>query len=107
MQAAFKDVVCPIPGWPAFARKIAENPALEAFPSFTDLSVKCLLYYEAKLVSLRKSLHEAECKDYFGGNTQSHFAQDLEYLTECNEAREQRELVEEIGTVLNKYSKLL
>lgn len=103
-----EDVTRPVPGWPAFARKIASTPAFKAFPSFTDLDVKCLLYYQAKLISLRKKLHEAEYNDYVRGDSlQSHFAGNLEYLMECEEGSEQRKLIEEIGTVLDKYSRPL
>jgi hypothetical protein len=50
----------PVPGWPSLARFISQTPDLEAFPSFSDLAIKSLLYYQAELASLRKELNKAE-----------------------------------------------
>jgi hypothetical protein len=100
------------PGWPALARTIADNAALEAFPSFADLNVKSLLYYQAELVLLRKKLHFAEFNDHRNGDaTQKKFAGDLQGL--INNVRDkpkveqpkQWQLIEEIRFVLDKYSK--
>jgi hypothetical protein len=102
------DVNGPVPGWPAFARIIANKPAFQAFPSFADLSAKSLLYYQAELISLRKKLHEAEYEDHYQGDgDQTYFAEDLDYLIEYGRREEkpkQWELMEQIRTVLNKYS---
>jgi len=54
----------PVPGWPTLAAIITERPDLGSFPTFTDLSVKSLLYYQAELIFLRKRLHKAEWKEY-------------------------------------------
>jgi hypothetical protein len=68
------------------ARVIARNPELEALPSFSDLAIKSLLYYQEELISLRKQLHEAEYQDYFQGDgASSYFAEDLEWLFDARE----------------------
>jgi hypothetical protein len=50
----------PVPRWPSLARLIASSPALEAFPSFLNLAIKSLLYYQAGLIHLRKELHRVK-----------------------------------------------
>jgi hypothetical protein len=108
----------PVPGWPLLAKVIAKNPSLEAFPTFTDLSIKSLLYYQAELIYLRKKLHRAEWTDYRhseGENDKSHFAENLELfivaqdeaLKKGEEPPEQWEIIEKIRTTLEKYSKLV
>lgn len=106
------DVETATSGWPALARTIADNAALEAFPSFADLHVKSLLYYQAELVLLRKKLHFAEFNDHRNGDaSQKKFAGDLQGL--INNVRDkpkdkqpnQWQLIEEIRFVLDKYSK--
>jgi len=88
-----------------------KRPAFEAFPSFTDLNVKSLLYYEAQLILLRKKLHDAECDDYYNGDQlQQSYSQSMELLIESAEDSGmippgQWSLIEEIRTVLAKYSK--
>jgi hypothetical protein len=57
------DLSKPHPGWPQLAKLISETPDFEAFPAFTDLNVKSLLYYQAELTMLRKKLHAAEYAD--------------------------------------------
>lgn len=77
------DVNDPVTGWPVLSRIIAKNPELEAFPSFGDLMVKSLLYYQAELISLRKDLHQAEWADKRQVNSEDdcdHFAENLELL---------------------------
>lgn len=64
LDAASDDAKRPVPGWPLLANITAGKPELEAFPSFMDLKIKSLLYYQAELVSLRKKLHKAEYADY-------------------------------------------
>lgn len=58
------NVNIPVPGWPRLAQNVAANPGMESFPSFADLSIKSLMYYQAELIYLRKRLHQAEFKDY-------------------------------------------
>lgn len=53
----------PLPGWPELAKVISTTPDFEAFPAFTDLNLKSLLYYQAELTLLRRKLHEAEYDD--------------------------------------------
>lgn len=108
---SMKDVNTPVPGWPALTRVIARNPELEAFPSFSDLAIKSLLYYQAELVYLRKQLHQVEYRDYFHGNEpESNFAEDLEQLFMVRESGTEPEqwiIMEKIRRVLEKYSALL
>lgn len=107
------DVNFPIPGWPKLARTIADKTAFAAFPSFTDLNVKSILYYQAALIRLRKELHKTEVQDYFhGDNTQGHFAEDLDWLldsenTDPEKNPEQFKILEKIRVILDKYSKPL
>ena len=105
-----EDVNQPVPGWPALARLMADRPALEAFPSFTDLSLKSLLYYQAELISLRKELHEAEWKDLRSPDEEysSKFAGNLDLwivLGQGDKKPEQCELIDRIRIVLDKYRK--
>jgi Family of unknown function (DUF6594) len=116
-QDPSKDVNKQVPGWPELAKLIAENPDLEAFPAFTDLQIKSLLYYQAELIYLRKELHAAEWNDHRNGNSSdgsSEFATDLELLyLVASAARDdenvttpkQWELMVQIREVLEKYSK--
>ncbi|KAE9369842.1 hypothetical protein N431DRAFT_414165 [Stipitochalara longipes BDJ] len=111
---SIEDVNGPVPGWPAMARIIDNKPALEAFPSFKDLNIKSLLYYQAELIRLRKELHEAEFRDFYEGDgkgLQTLFAEDLDSLMESvrlqNEKPKQWEVMERIRTVLDKYNTAL
>jgi hypothetical protein len=105
---SLEDVNGTIPGWPALARRIANKPAFQAFPSFTDLNMKSLLYYQAQLVSLRRKLHEEEYNDFYHGEgAQTRIAEDLDYLIDSEVKPIQLELIEQIRTVLDKYSKLV
>lgn len=104
------DVNTPVPGWPALSRTISNKSAFEAFPSFTDLNVKSLLYYQAELISLRKKLHQEEFKDHYNATEtkQLRFAENLDYLIACGKQTpkpKQWELIEQIRVVLEKYSK--
>lgn len=109
--ASREDVNTSVPGWPALARVIARNPELEAFPAFSDLAIKSLLYYQAELIYLRKQLHDAEWNDYFyGGDPEANFADDLDWLFYARESgTEPRQwaIMEKIRGVLEKYSALL
>jgi hypothetical protein len=111
------DVNIPVDGWPLLANIIAETPDLEAFPTFTDLSIKSLLYYQAELIFLRKQLHEQEWKDFRHpkerGCNARHFATDLELffldrdkaIKNGKQPPQQWLLIEKIRTVQEKYSK--
>jgi hypothetical protein len=105
------DVNIPVPGWAAMATRIANRPAFEAFPAFTDLNVRSLLYYQAELIFLRKKLHEEEYKNhYLGEGAQLRIARNLDFLIASGRGKqksEQWELIEQIRTVLDKYSKPL
>jgi hypothetical protein len=39
---------------------MVENADLQAFPAFTDLKIKSLLYYQAQLADSRARLHQLE-----------------------------------------------
>jgi len=71
----------PVPGWPVLARVITKNLNLEAFPTFTDLSIKSLPYYDAELIYLRKRLHRAELTDYrYEEDDNAFFGENLEHF---------------------------
>jgi hypothetical protein len=122
-SVAIEDVTGTVPGWPALARTIANKPAFVAFPSFNDLNVKSLLYYQAELIKLRKELHETEYQDYFHGDaSQIHFAEDLDWLfdsvqsdseqkdsdqKDSEQSPEQLRILEKIRIILDKYNAAL
>jgi hypothetical protein len=114
------DVNRPVPGWPTLAKVMAQTPDFEAFASFKDLSIKSLLYYQAELIYLRKSLHKLEWEDYRQSDlvVNSSFANDLTTLIEARddsiankkpdrpvELPQQWVLIEKIRSTLDKYSK--
>lgn len=112
-----KDVNIPVLGWPTLANVIAQKSDLEAFPTFRDLNIKSLLYYQAELVHLRKKLHKAEWADFltsddeslastYGDNLRSLFV-DRDSSTDSIPLPEQWVLIEKIRTVLEKYSEPL
>jgi hypothetical protein len=107
----------PIAGWPTLAKVVTDNPGLEAFPSFRDLNIKSLLYYQAELDRLRDKLHEQEWKDHRSrqelgelesleslnpGERVDHLLE-LKY-EEDEETRAQYDLIIEIRAVLKAYS---
>ncbi|PVH73066.1 hypothetical protein DL98DRAFT_501515 [Cadophora sp. DSE1049] len=114
------DVDKPVPGWPKLARTVADQPAFAAFPSFTDLNVKSLLYYQAQLIRLRKELHKMEFQDYlFGDNSEpkdpgktGSGQEDVEHAESEQKVpeekgREQLIILEKIRTILDKYNNAL
>lgn len=100
-------------GWPELAQLITKHPDLEAFDPFRELHIKSLLYYQAELDGLRKSLHDAEWEDHRHGDFEQ--AKDIgkrvdrlldcEYNTTNPEGRHQLELINKIRQVLKAYSK--
>lgn len=102
-----------MPGWPTAAKLIAETPDFQAFPSFTDLNIKSLLYYQAELVSLRELLQEAELEDNLHGEKNgvddaSKFAENLDFLFDSRKQdRKSKQwiYIKEIRDVLKNYSK--
>jgi hypothetical protein len=112
------DVNFPVPGWPSLANLISENRALEAFPSFADLSIKSLLYYQAELVYLRKALHKIEYRGYYhpsnNGDPSHFFAGNISELHRVRhqailankDCSEQWILIEKIRATLDKYCEL-
>jgi hypothetical protein len=97
-------------GWPGLARLLAVNTDLQAFPTFTELNIKSLLYYQAELVILEKDLHEVEWRDQ-RDTTGAHneLSQRVDFLISSdddgdNRARMQIKLIKRIRVVLDKYS---
>ncbi|KUJ08852.1 uncharacterized protein LY89DRAFT_741686 [Mollisia scopiformis] len=83
------DVNKPVPGWPSLAKTVADTRGFAAFPSFTDLNVKSLLYYQAQLIRLRKELHKTEFEDYFhGADPERNFADDLDWMFDVDDSRQ-------------------
>jgi hypothetical protein len=117
LGSASEDVKRPVLGWPLLAKIMAGKPDLEAFPSFTDLNIKSLLYYQAELVSLRSKLHKAEyddCRNTDTNEPASSYAYDLDFLFAARDNEddpadwpEQWKLMERMRIVLTKYSKRL
>lgn len=116
---AATDVNNPVPGWPSLAKRIISRNEFEAFPSFSDLAIKSLLYYQAELVHLRKKLHKAEWADFrrdppddAASIPAARFAEDINLLFEARDQAiqentqlpEQWILIEQIRTTLDKYS---
>ncbi|KAE9378488.1 hypothetical protein N431DRAFT_501113 [Stipitochalara longipes BDJ] len=58
------DLTKPCHGWPELANVICKQPGFEAFPSYKDLHIKSLLYYQAELDGIRRELHEQEWIDH-------------------------------------------
>jgi hypothetical protein len=97
-----------LPGWPTVATIMAADDDFQAFPSFLDLNIKSLLYYQAELVSLRKQLHTAEWEDSRRKGlpfpSPSTFSNDVECLL-LRPDSEQWKYIDKIREVLTKYSK--
>ncbi|KAH8672829.1 hypothetical protein BGZ60DRAFT_557793 [Tricladium varicosporioides] len=112
----------PIPGWPKFSNLITTNPGLEAFPSYRDLNIKSLLYYQAELDTLREKLYKRELYDYNAlqslpeseRGAHPHPAEDVDHLlameddgNDLNAEPAQRDLIVEIRKVLKAYNEAL
>jgi len=106
-----------VDGWPKLARLISDNPGFEAFPSFKDLNIKMLLYYQAELHLLKEKLRKRECDDCIESERrQNNFCSanvynnrfehllSLKELDKNNPDREQYNLVMEMRLLLEKYS---
>lgn len=107
------DLSKPLPGWPQLAKLISETPDFEAFPAFTDLNLKSLLYYQAELTLLRKKLHKAEYADSHtldhDGLQPSAYAKRVDKMLLSRSAdnpkwQKQWTLIKEIRGVLKEYS---
>ncbi len=107
------DLEQPLHGWPEVAKLMAKYPGFEAFPTFKDLQLKSLLYYQAELVALRRKLHELEWEDHRNSdfNGAEVICKRVDKLLICGarekdpDARKQMELVSKIRTVLKDYSR--
>lgn len=98
----------PLHGWPKVAQVLAKTPDFQAFPAFTDLNIKSLLYYQVELTQLREKLHEKEYEDYREGENRgiksaSRFARSAHKLIASGETK-QWALVKQIRDVLKEYS---
>jgi hypothetical protein len=105
----------PVPGWPTLAKVVTDNPGLEAFPTFRDLNIRSLLYYQAELDRLRKELYEKEWADHTSFqnlgelerlealNTSENWDHMFESQFEDN-TKAQYDLIVEIRKVLKEYS---
>ncbi|CZR51178.1 uncharacterized protein PAC_01053 [Phialocephala subalpina] len=113
-SAVADDVTKPVSGWPRLAKIITEKPDLESFPTFKDLGIKSLLYYQAELIYLRKQLHKAEWDDYRlsqEGDSENEYAENLHRFISAHERalKNNKEpppqwiYIDRIRTVLEKY----
>jgi hypothetical protein len=113
-----EDLEHPVHGWPEVAKLIAKYPDFEAFPTFKDLQLKSLLYYQGELDYLRKELHKLEWQDHRDGTFvgAEQLSERVDTLVVCGEigreekdstAGQQMELVERIRTVLKNYNEAL
>ena len=104
------DLEQPVPGWPKVALLMAQTPDFASFSRFRDLNVKSLLYYQAELTSIRKSLHKQEWKDYrLGGEDKKHhYSRRADFLANSKESggkpSEQWAKVLKMRTLLKEYS---
>jgi hypothetical protein len=67
-----KDLKKPCHGYPALANLMFNYPSMESFQAFRDLHIKSLLYYQAKLDTIRKELHKLEWEDHCKGTFKYH-----------------------------------
>ncbi len=115
--SSLRSINDPVPGWPKLAKAISETPDLELLPSFADLNIKSLLYYQAELVTIRQALHEEECKDVVNPSSRfsPYYSKDLRvFINARNQSIKDKtplphqwELIEQLRTTLERYSKLL
>jgi hypothetical protein len=108
------DISAPVPGWPLLAKAMGDNAAFKVFPTFNDLNMKNLLYYQAELDYLRRRLHKAEWRDYrtpsdeetsfFASNFEFLFLLRDEALADNQTPPEQWVLMNKIREALKEYS---
>lgn len=79
-QPVEENINKPVEGWPTVVQLLTNAPDLQAFPTFTDLHLKSLLYYQAELVLLREKLHQAEWEDFRHNDEDTPIYSDLRYL---------------------------
>ncbi|KAF8854021.1 hypothetical protein BDZ45DRAFT_747999 [Acephala macrosclerotiorum] len=105
----------PLHGWPELAKTIEQYPDFEAFPTFRDLNIKSLLYYQCQLNKMRAELHELEWEDHRDSqcpeardfNSRVDFLITSASYPKEDVAREQIDLIERIRVVLEKYNSAL
>jgi hypothetical protein len=111
-----RDISHPLHGWPELARLMAVNIDLQAFPAFTDLNIKSLLYYQAELTMLKDKLQQTEWEDHISEDFDhaQRFARRVDYLlfsrddrhsSQSRQSRQSRQwdLITQIRNVLNNY----
>ena len=103
----------PLHGWPNLARLMTVNADLQAFPAFTELNLKSLLYYQAELTDLKHELRQREWEDHISGDFYDAklFAERVDVLLrsrdrEISSQSRQWDLMVRIRQVLNDYSKI-
>jgi hypothetical protein len=105
----------PLHGWPELAKTIEQYPDFEAFPTFRDLNIKSLLYYQCQLSKMRAELHELEWEDHRDSqcpeardfNSRADFLITSANYSKDDVSREQIDLIERIRVVLEKYNSAL
>ncbi|KAK4163998.1 putative isoleucyl-tRNA synthetase, partial [Cladorrhinum sp. PSN259] len=53
-----------VEGWPLLAKLMTEKPDFEAFPRYSELNIKNLLYYQVELASIKSNLERIEHDDF-------------------------------------------
>lgn len=104
----------PVHGWPELAKAMEQYPEFEAFPTFRDLNIKSLLYYQAQLDDFRHRLQLCEWQDHRGsdGNyfeDSDTFNSDVRALLKCKGTGRscmQLNLITDMRRVLKEYSML-
>lgn len=93
---------------------IAKNPGFEAFPSYKDLHIKSLLYYQAELAEIKKELHIQEWVDHRLNPFENAYtlSSRVDTLLLCDDKTEaektaQIDLVKKMRIVLKDYSKVI
>jgi hypothetical protein len=105
------DLSRPVHGWPELVNLIQNYCDSEAFPSFRDLNIKSLLYYQCELAALREELHALEWDDHLQGESQqaSKFNTRVDSLLSSKDNEDERthqqiDLINKIREILDKYS---
>jgi hypothetical protein len=96
-------------GWPELANLMADHPEFVSFPAFRKLNIKSLLYYQCQLSKLEEDLHKSEWQDHRGPGFAREYCENIDTLLLHKDdhdeiAHEQLDKLEEIRTVLVKYS---
>jgi hypothetical protein len=107
------DLTKPCHGWPELTKVICKQPSFEAFPSYKDLHIKSLLYYQAQLDGIRRDLHKQEWIDHRLNPFEDAYtlSSRADTLLLCDgktgDEGAQIDKVKEMRTVLKEYSKVI